>query len=224
MKRFVLITVLALCFGSTVYADDGYLLTVTDNYLDEDGMVYQSDIRYEDRLTAGEEYFFEALELDGMRVVGESSYSGVLETDTLLEFTYESDAPEEYEVTIIDLYYDTDGVSLLKFVPRIREVLPAGTRYDYEAFPHEGYRVEGVTRHTGVLTEYTALYFKYVMIGEEPVEAQSSEPEVLEVSVSEPVPPEAIPYAAEPKMGDSDQGIFELLIWIGRWFKCVILG
>ena len=41
MKRFVLITVLALCFGSTVYADDGYLLTVTDNYLDEDGMVYQ---------------------------------------------------------------------------------------------------------------------------------------------------------------------------------------
>lgn len=224
MKRFVLITVLALCFGSTVYADDGYLLTVTDNYLDEDGMVYQSDIRYEDRLTAGEEYFFEALELDGMRVVGESSYSGVLETDTLLEFTYESDAPEEYEVTIIDLYYDTDGVSLLKFVPRIREVLPAGTRYDYEAFPHEGYRVEGVTRHTGVLTEYTALYFKYVMIGEEPVEAQSSEPEVLEVSVSEPVAPEAIPYAAEPKMGDSDQGIFELLIWIGRWFKCVILG
>ena len=224
MKRFVLITVLALCFGSTVYADDGYLLTVTDNYLDEDGMVYQSDIRYEDRLTAGEEYFFEALERDGMRVVGESSYSGVLETDTLLEFTYESDAPEEYEVTIIDLYYDTDGVSLLKFVPRIREVLPAGTRYDYEAFPHEGYRVEGVTRHTGVLTEYTALYFKYVMIGEEPVEAQSSEPEVLEVSVSEPVAPEAIPYAAEPKMGDSDQGIFELLIWIGRWFKCVILG
>ena len=224
MKRFVLITVLALCFGSTVYADDGYLLTVTDNYLDEDGMVYQSDIRYEDRLTAGEEYFFEALELDGMRVVGESSYSGVLETDTLLEFTYESDAPEEYEVTIIDLYYDTDGVSLLKFVPRIREVLPAGTRYDYEAFPQEGYRVEGVTRHTGVLTEYTALYFKYVMIGEEPVEAQSSEPEVLEVSVSEPVAPEAIPYAAEPKMGDSDQGIFELLIWIGRWFKCVILG
>ena len=224
MKRFVLITVLALCFGSTVYADDGYLLTVTDNYLDEDGMVYQSDIRYEDRLTAGEEYFFEALELDGMRVVGESSYSGVLETDTLLEFTYESDAPEEYEVTIIDLYYDTDGVSLLKFVPRIREVLPAGTRYDYEAFPHEGYRVEGITRHTGVLTEYTALYFKYVMIGEEPVEAQSSEPEVLEVSVSEPVAPEAIPYAAEPKMGDSDQGIFELLIWIGRWFKCVILG
>lgn len=224
MKRFVLITVLALCFGSTVYADDGYLLTVTDNYLDEDGMVYQSDIRYEDRLTAGEEYFFEALELDGMRVVGESSYSGVLEADTLLEFTYESDAPEEYEVTIIDLYYDTDGVSLLKFVPRIREVLPAGTRYDYEAFPHEGYRVEGVTRHTGVLTEYTALYFKYVMIGEEPVEAQSSEPEVLEVSVSEPVAPEAIPYAAEPKMGDSDQGIFELLIWIGRWFKCVILG
>ena len=224
MKRFVLITVLALCFGSTVYADDGYLLTVTDNYLDEDGMVYQSDIRYEDRLTAGEEYFFEALELDGMRVVGESSYSGVLETDTLLEFTYESDAPEEYEVTIIDLYYDTDGVSLLKFVPRLREVLPAGTRYDYEAFPHEGYRVEGITRHTGVLTEYTALYFKYVMIGEEPVEAQSSEPEVLEVSVSEPVAPEAIPYAAEPKMGDSDQGIFELLIWIGRWFKCVILG
>ena len=224
MKRFVLITVLALCFGSTVYADDGYLLTVTDNYLDEDGMVYQSDIRYEDRLTAGEEYFFEALELDGMRVVGESSYSGVLETDTLLEFTYESDAPEEYEVTIIDLYYDTDGVSLLKFVPRIREVLPAGTRYDYEAFPHEGYRVEGVTRHTGVLTEYTALYFKYVMIGEEPVEAQSSEPEVLEVSVSEPVAPEAIPYAAEPKMGDLDQGIFGLLIWIGRWFKCVILG
>lgn len=224
MKRFVLITVLALCFGSTVYADDGYLLTVTDNYLDEDGMVYQSDIRYEDRLTAGEEYFFEALELDGMRVVGESSYSGVLETDTLLEFTYESDAPEEYEVTIIDLYYDTDGVSLLKFVPRIREVLPAGTRYDYEAFPHEGYRVEGITRHTGVLTEYTALYFKYVMIGEEPVEAQSSEPEVLEVSVSEPVAPEAIPYAAEPKMGDPDQGIFELLIWIGRWFKCVILG
>lgn len=224
MKRFVLITVLALCFGSTVYADDGYLLTVTDNYLDEDGMVYQSDIRYEDRLTAGEEYFFEALELDGMRVVGESSYSGVLETDTLLEFTYESDAPEEYEVTIIDLYYDTDGVSLLKFVPRIREVLPAGTKYDYEAFPHEGYRVEGITRHTGVLTEYTALYFKYVMIGEEPVEAQSSEPEVLEVSVSEPVAPEAIPYAAEPKMGDSDQGIFELLIWIGRWFKCVILG
>ncbi len=224
MKRFVLITVLALCFGSTVYADDGYLLTVTDNYLDEDGMVYQSDIRYEDRLTAGEEYFFEALELDGMRVVGESSYSGVLETDTLLEFTYESDAPEEYEVTIIDLYYDTDGVSLLKFVPRIREVLPAGTRYDYEAFPHEGYRVEGITRHTGVLTEYTALYFKYVMIGEEPVEAQSSEPEVLEVSVSEPVAPEAIPYAAEPKMGDLDQGIFELLIWIGRWFKCVILG
>lgn len=224
MKRFVLITVLALCFGSTVYADDGYLLTVTDNYLDEDGMVYQSDIRYEDRLTAGEEYFFEALELDGMRVVGESSYSGVLEADTLLEFTYESDAPEEYEVTIIDLYYDTDGVSLLKFVPRIREVLPAGTRYDYEAFPHEGYRVEGITRHTGVLTEYTALYFKYVMIGEEPVEAQSSEPEVLEVSVSEPVAPEAIPYAAEPKMGDLDQGIFELLIWIGRWFKCVILG
>ncbi|GFI10911.1 hypothetical protein IMSAGC007_03383 [Lachnospiraceae bacterium] len=224
MKRFVLITVLALCFGSTVYADDGYLLTVTDNYLDEDGMVYQSDIRYEDRLTAGEEYFFEALELDGMRVVGESSYSGVLETDTLLEFTYESDAPEEYEVTIIDLYYDTDGVSLLKFVPRIREVLPAGTRYDYEAFPHEGYRVEGITRHTGVLTEYTALYFKYVMIGDEPVEAQSSEPEVLEVSVSEPVAPEAIPYAAEPKMGDLDQGIFELLIWIGRWFKCVILG
>lgn len=224
MKRFVLITVLALCFGSTVYADDGYLLTVTDNYLDEDGMVYQSDIRYEDRLTAGEEYFFEALELDGMRVVGESSYSGVLEADTLLEFTYESDAPEEYEVTIIDLYYDTDGVSLLKFVPRIREVLPAGTRYDYEAFPHEGYRVEGITRHTGVLTEYTALYFKYVMIGEEPVEAQSSEPEVLEVSVSEPVAPEVIPYAAEPKMGDLDQGIFELLIWIGRWFKCVILG
>ena len=224
MKRFVLITVLALCFGSTVYADDGYLLTVTDNYLDEDGMVYQSDIRYEDRLTAGEEYFFEALELDGMRVVGESSYSGVLEADTLLEFTYESDAPEEYEVTIIDLYYDTDGVSLLKFVPRIREVLPAGTRYDYEAFPHEGYRVEGITRHTGVLTEYTALYFKYVMIGEEPVEAQSSESEVLEVSVSEPVAPEAIPYAAEPKMGDLDQGIFELLIWIGRWFKCVILG
>lgn len=224
MKRFVLITVLALCFGSTVYADDGYLLTVTDNYLDEDGMVYQSDIRYEDRLTAGEEYFFEALELDGMRVVGESSYSGVLEADTLLEFTYESDAPEEYEVTIIDLYYDTDGVSLLKFVPRIREVLLAGTRYDYEAFPHEGYRVEGITRHTGVLTEYTALYFKYVMIGEEPVEAQSSEPEVLEVSVSEPVAPEAIPYAAEPKMGDLDQGIFELLIWIGRWFKCVILG
>lgn len=224
MKRFVLITVLALCFGSTVYADDGYLLTVTDNYLDEDGMVYQSDIRYEDRLTAGEEYFFEALELDGMRVVGESSYSGVLEADTLLEFTYESDAPEEYEVTIIDLYYDTDGVSLLKFVPRIREVLPAGTKYDYEAFPHEGYRVEGITRHTGVLTEYTALYFKYVMIGEEPVEAQSSEPEVLEVSVSEPVAPEAIPYAAEPKMGDLDQGIFELLIWIGRWFKCVILG
>lgn len=224
MKRFVLITVLALCFGSTVYADDGYLLTVTDNYLDEDGMVYQSDIRYEDRLTAGEEYSFEALELDGMRVVGESSYSGVLEADTLLEFTYESDAPEEYEVTIIDLYYDTDGVSLLKFVPRIREVLPAGTRYDYEAFPHEGYRVEGITRHTGVLTEYTALYFKYVMIGEEPVEAQSSEPEVLEVSVSEPVAPEAIPYAAEPKMGDLDQGIFELLIWIGRWFKCVILG
>ena len=159
-----------------------------------------------------------------MRVVGESSYSGVLETDTLLEFTYESDAPEEYEVTIIDLYYDTDGVSLLKFVPRIREVLPAGTRYDYEAFPHEGYRVEGITRHTGVLTEYTALYFKYVMIGEEPVEAQSSESEVLEVSVSEPVAPEAIPYAAEPKMGDLDQGIFELLIWIGRWFKCVILG
>lgn len=224
MKRFVLITVLALCFGSTVYADDGYLLTVTDNYLDEDGMVYQSDIRYEDRLTAGEEYSFEALELDGMRVVGESSYSGVLEADTLLEFTYESDAPEEYEVTIIDLYYDTDGVSLLKFVPRIREVLLAGTRYDYEAFPHEGYRVEGITRHTGVLTEYTALYFKYVMIGEEPVEAQSSEPEVLEVSVSEPVAPEAIPYAAEPKMGDLDQGIFELLIWIGRWFKCVILG
>ena len=141
-----------------------------------------------------------------------------------MEFTYESDAPEEYEVTIIDLYYDTDGVSLLKFVPRIREVLPAGTRYDYEAFPHEGYRVEGITRHTGVLTEYTALYFKYVMIGEEPVEAQSSEPEVLEVSVSEPVAPEAIPYAAEPKMGDLDQGIFELLIWIGRWFKCVILG
>lgn len=224
MKKSVLIAILTLCFGSTVYADDGYLLTVTDNYLDEDGMVYQSDIRYEDRLTAGEEYSFEALELDGMRVVGESSYSGVLEADTLLEFTYESDAPEEYEVTIIDLYYDTDGVSLLKFVPRIREVLPAGTRYDYEAFPHEGYRVEGITRHTGVLTEYTALYFKYVMIGEEPVEAQSSEPEVLEVSVSEPVAPEAIPYAAEPKMGDLDQGIFELLIWIGRWFKCVILG
>lgn len=231
MKRFVLITVLALCFGSTVYADDGYLLTVTDNYLDEDGMVYQSDIRYEDRLTAGEEYFFEALELDGMRVVGESSYSGVLEADTLLEFTYESDAPEEYEVTIIDLYYDTDGVSLLKFVPRIREVLPAGTKYDYEAFPHEGYRVEGITRHTGVLTEYTALYFKYVMIGEEPepeepepeepVGAQSSEPEV---NAPEPVAPEVIPYAAEPKMGDLDQGIFGLLIWIGRWFKCVILG
>ena len=144
-----------------------------------------------------------------MRVVGESSYSGVLEADTLLEFTYESDAPEEYEVTIIDLYYDTDGVSLLKFVPRIREVLPAGTKYDYEAFPHEGYRVEGITRHTGVLTEYTALYFKYVMIGEEPepeepVGAQSSEPEV---NAPEPVAPEVIPYAAEPKMGDLDQGI-----------------
>lgn len=233
MKKIVLIAILALCFGSTAYADDSYLLTVMDNYLDEDGMVYQSDIRYEDRLTAGEEYFFDALELDGMRVVGESGYSGVLEADTLLEFTYEPDAQEEYEVAVIDLYYDTDGTSLLKFVPRIREVLSVGTKYDYEAFPHEGYRVEGVTRHTGVLTEYTALYFKYVMNGEkpepllhpqEPVEIQGSEPDAWQAAVPEPAVLEVIPYAAEPKMGDLDQGVLEPLIWIGRWFKCIILG
>lgn len=229
MKKMVLIAILALCFGSTVYADDSYLLTVTDNYLDEDGMVYQSDIRYEARLTAGEEYSFKALELEGMRVVGESSYSGVLEEDTLLEFTYEPDALEEYKVSVLDLYYDIDGVSLLKFVPRIKEILPVGTKYDYEAFPHEGYRVEGVTRYTGVLTEDTALYFKYVMIDnepepEEPVEVQSSEPETSETSAPEPVAPEVIPYAAEPKMGDLEQGISGLLAWIGRWFKCIILG
>lgn len=69
-------------------AEITYLLKVIDQYLDEEGIEENSEIRYEESVPEGEEYSFSALDVEYYDLVSDAEFSGVVTEDTTLIFTY----------------------------------------------------------------------------------------------------------------------------------------
>ena len=173
-----------------------YTIKVIDRYPDRD------DIRIDIKVPAGTPYNYDALDVDGYTVSGDTSYTGVVNGDTELVFVYTKDAEpvKTYEYKVVYRYIDEDGNVKDEVV--VDKLVPEGSPYDHTAPDKDGYTIEGDKEKSGTVTGDTILIFTYKKIPdktpEHTVKVIDRYPEGDDVRVNKKVP-EGTPYTYKSK-------------------------
>lgn len=138
-------------------------VTVIDRFLDYEGNLERTSTRLElDAVRKGTTYTCEALNPQGYTVVGDDSFSGVINEDTVITFIYQAEPPVYYTVVVKDKYLSIDGDEQ-KVDTRLTEELLKDSSYSYDALNPvpNGYVVTSDTNYSGTITEDIEIVFVY---------------------------------------------------------------
>lgn len=148
-----------------------YKVTVIDKYYRNDDSLESVNTRCVDTYTEGSSYSYSALSPANYTVTSAKSFSGVVNSDITVTFTYKKDKepekPTYVTIKVIDNYFDSSSV-LQDSVLRVETIVTTGTSYDYQALNPSGYTVSGQTRYTGKATSNVTINFNYVQKEDEP--------------------------------------------------------
>lgn len=150
---------------------NNYKVTVIDKYYRNDDSLESVSTRCVDTYTEGSSYSYDALNPASYTVTSAKSFSGVVNSDITVTFTYKKDKepekPTYVTIKVIDNYFDSSSV-LQDSVLRVETIVTSGTSYDYQALNPSGYTVSGDTRYTGKATSNITISFNYIQKEDEP--------------------------------------------------------
>lgn len=148
-----------------------YKVTVIDKYYRNDDSLESVSTRCVDTYTEGSSYSYSALSPANYTITSAKSFSGVVNSDITVTFTYKKDKepekPTYVTIKVIDNYFDSSSI-LQDSVLRVETIVTSGTSYDYQALNPSGYTVSGQTRYTGKATSNVTINFNYVQKEDEP--------------------------------------------------------
>jgi hypothetical protein len=135
-----------------------HALKVYEKYEYADGTTEKTLTKVDTNVAEGASYEYTADCPEGYEIIGSDSYSGVVNEDTTLTFTYRK--IPSYALKVYEEYQNSDGSSE-KTVTVADTTVLRGYSYSYTANCPEGYSLVGSSSYSGTVSADTTLTFIY---------------------------------------------------------------